>query len=159
MGVASSRDHNLLVRFTSVVTAHVNRDVLLKLVEQSDQAFLTKAAECGSHDGRDVRLLQPQQFPDLFLTSPFLADRLHHLNAKGRAGREGIRIIKPKVNNDTVRANLNVGCLVTVPHRHTLGSRPSRITSAEVFQITVADRHDPPVPCRCPCAKQRTVTH
>ena len=51
MGVASSRDHHLLVRLTSVVTAHVNRDFLLQFVEQSDQAFLTKTAEFGSHDG------------------------------------------------------------------------------------------------------------
>ena len=58
MGVASSRDHDLLVRFTSVVTAHVNRDFLLQLVEKSDQAFLTEATEFGPHDGRDVRLLQ-----------------------------------------------------------------------------------------------------
>lgn len=67
MGVALSRDHALLVWFTSVVTACVNRDVLLQLVEKSDRAFLTEATEFGSHDGRDVRLLQPQQFPGLFL--------------------------------------------------------------------------------------------
>lgn len=47
----SSRDRDLLIRFTSVATTHVNRHVLLQLVEKSDQAFLTEAAECGSHDG------------------------------------------------------------------------------------------------------------
>lgn len=51
MGVASSRGHDLLVGFTSVATTHMNRDFLVKLIEKSNQTFLTKAAELGSHDG------------------------------------------------------------------------------------------------------------
>lgn len=61
------RDGDLSIRFSTVVPADLNRDFLLQLVEKSNQAFLTEATEIGPHDGRTVRLRQPQQFPGFFL--------------------------------------------------------------------------------------------
>ncbi len=98
--MASSRDGDLLIRFSSVVTADVNRDFLLQLVEKSNQALLTEATELCPHDGRDIRLCESKPFRGFFLAESRFPDGRHHLNAKGGAGRECIRFIKPKISKE-----------------------------------------------------------